>query len=219
MGNSLEVISLIRLADYIGARVTDVATPKVHSATSYHYAAGTDGIGLAVDLAEMRGPSRLTPGLARIAQDVARLIGPSCAELIYAAGPTLKNGKPYRYSASILRAHENHVHVAVSRGFRFSPPAPPAPKENKIVVNAAPVAVLMHPTWGSGYTVVMADGGVATFGGAPFFGSLGGVQLASPIIAAAVTPSGQGYKLLARDGGDFNFGDAVHSGRVEYSGS
>ena len=46
MAYSAEVSALLALATHIGARVTDVATPGIHSATSYHYQ------GLAVDLAE-----------------------------------------------------------------------------------------------------------------------------------------------------------------------
>lgn len=88
-----------------------------------------------------------------------------------------------------------------------------------VAVNAPPVEVLTHPNWGFGYIIVTADGGVFTFGGAPFYGSLGGTQLNAPIVAAAVTSTGKGYKLIGRDGGDFNFGDSVGSGRVEYTGA
>lgn len=202
------------IAAYLAAtgtphRVTST-TGGVHSPGSYHYK------GCAIDAAGIK-PSWNSPALLAI----FAAFGPvesQLAELIYSGAPYgVKDGK--RVARYAIPAHWNHVHVAVRPGVFLSAPKPPAPKENVVAVNAPPVAVLTHPAWGSGYAVVMADGGVATFGGAPFFGSLGGVQLAAPIVAAAVTPSGQGYKLLGRDGGDFNFGDAVGAGRVEYSGS
>jgi hypothetical protein len=92
-------------------------------------------------------------------------------------------------------------------------------REELVVVNAPPVAVLMHPAWPEGsYLIVCADGGTFPFGGAPQHGSLGNVTLNAPIVDAVVTPSGNGLKMLGRDGGDFNFGDSQPNGRVEYTG-
>ncbi len=67
---------------------------------------------------------------------------------------------------------------------------------------------------GSGYRLVAADGGVFTFGGAPFEGSTGGKPLNKPIVGMAATPSGNGYYLLASDGGVFSFGDAPFEGSM-----
>ena len=50
--------------------------------------------------------------------------------------------------------------------------------------------------------------------GAAFLGSLGGITLAAPIVAAAPTPSGRGYWLFAEDGGVFTFGDAGFHGSL-----
>lgn len=61
-----------------------------------------------------------------------------------------------------------------------------------------------------GYIVVGSDGGVFTYYGAPFYGSLAGVG--AIVIAGAWTSSGQGYWLLGSDGGVFSFGDAVYRG-------
>jgi hypothetical protein len=66
---------------------------------------------------------------------------------------------------------------------------------------------------GPGYRLVGADGGVFSFG-APFFGSTGGLTLASPIVGTADTPDGGGYWLVAADGGVFSFGDARFYGSM-----
>lgn len=63
-----------------------------------------------------------------------------------------------------------------------------------------------------GYIVVGGDGGVFTYDGAPFKGSLGSTALNSPIIAGTFTNTGEGYWLLGADGGVFGFGDAAFFG-------
>jgi len=64
----------------------------------------------------------------------------------------------------------------------------------------------------SGYRLIAADGGIFSFGNAPFAGSAGGHPLNAPIITAAHTPTNAGYWLVARDGGIFSFGDAAFFG-------
>ncbi len=71
--------------------------------------------------------------------------------------------------------------------------------------------VLVPPALGDtsiGYYLVASDGGIFAFGGAHFYGSTGGIQLASPIVDMETTPDSHGYWLVARDGGIFAFGDA-----------
>jgi len=65
-----------------------------------------------------------------------------------------------------------------------------------------------------GYWMVAGDGGVFSFGGAKFYGSMGGQPLNQPIVAMAETPDHQGYWLFAKDGGVFAFGDAHFYGSV-----
>ena len=64
----------------------------------------------------------------------------------------------------------------------------------------------------TGYRMVASDGGIFTFGDAPFFGSTGDIRLNQPIVGMATTPSGNGYWLVATDGGIFTFGDAGFHG-------
>jgi Cu/Zn superoxide dismutase len=74
---------------------------------------------------------------------------------------------------------------------------------------------VVQPTGGSsdaGYWLAASDGGVFSFGDAPFLGGMGGTRLNQPVVAMAATPSGKGYVLVARDGGVFAFGDASFEG-------
>jgi outer membrane protein assembly factor BamB len=74
------------------------------------------------------------------------------------------------------------------------PPAPPPPP---------PPGCRQQPNHG-GYWLVARDGGVFTFGGAPYCGSTGNVPLSQPVVGMAGT-SGAGYWMVARDGGVFTF--------------
>ena len=65
---------------------------------------------------------------------------------------------------------------------------------------------------GKGYLLVGSDGGVYTFGDAPFHGSLGRARLASPVVGVATTTDGGGYWLVGADGGVFPYGDASFAG-------
>jgi len=59
-----------------------------------------------------------------------------------------------------------------------------------------------------GYWLVASDGGVFSYGDAPFFGSTGNIHLNRPIVGMAPSPDAKGYWLVASDGGVFAFGDA-----------
>jgi hypothetical protein len=57
--------------------------------------------------------------------------------------------------------------------------------------------------------LVAADGGIFTFGGAGFHGSLGNRVLPAAAATVATTPTGKGYWILLSNGDTFAFGDAV----------
>ena len=63
-----------------------------------------------------------------------------------------------------------------------------------------------------GYWLVASDGGIFSFGDAPFYGSTGSLHLNKPIVGLAATPDGHGYWLVASDGGIFSFGNAQFYG-------
>lgn len=115
MANSAEVDGIIRYIMKTGVafKVTDINTPGVHAATSYHYRNGTGGIGLAVDLAYL-SPTQDSPQLLSIFSQFGP-VESRLAELIYAGAPyNIKDGRRVPlYAAS---DHHNHVHVAVPYG-------------------------------------------------------------------------------------------------------
>jgi N-acetylmuramoyl-L-alanine amidase len=98
--------------------------------------------------------------------------------------------------------------------------ARPAPPKEVPVANAPFVTLIAHPT--GGYIQVGADGGVFAWNDnddpgdeQPFFyGSMGGVVLNAPIVAACWTPTYRGYWMAAADGGVFSFGDAGFFGSM-----
>ena len=59
-----------------------------------------------------------------------------------------------------------------------------------------------------GYMMVASDGGVFDFGSVGFFGSAGNLQLATPMVGTALTPSGQGYWMVEAGGQVLAFGNA-----------
>lgn len=91
--------------------------------------------------------------------------------------------------------------MAMAQG---SAPGPPSTGGGAVEICGTPS--------GRGYWVCGSDGGVFTYGDAGFYGSLGNVALAAPIVGMAATPSGRGYWLLGKDGGVFTFGDAAFYG-------
>ena len=63
---------------------------------------------------------------------------------------------------------------------------------------------------GGGYWLVASDGGIFSYGGAPFYGSLGGSGLSA--LGMIVTPANGGYSLVTSDGSAQTFLPAASSG-------
>jgi hypothetical protein len=70
------------------------------------------------------------------------------------------------------------------------------------------------PSGPHGYWLVGSDGGIFTFGSAPFYGSTGSLVLQRPVVGMTVTADRGGYWLVAADGGVFSFGDAAFFGSI-----
>jgi len=67
----------------------------------------------------------------------------------------------------------------------------------------------------SGYWMVGNDGGIFSFGGAPYEGSLPGLGVhVTDIIGLVPTGDGKGYWMIGSDGGVFAFGDAGFVGSL-----
>ncbi|MGH9305591.1 MAG: choice-of-anchor Q domain-containing protein [Acidimicrobiales bacterium] len=86
------------------------------------------------------------------------------------------------------------------------PPTTPPPTSPP--TNSSPIGSVS----GHGYWLVASDGGIFSFGDAPYYGSEGATHLNQPIVGMAATPDGHGYWLVASDGGIFSFGDASYEG-------
>jgi Bacterial Ig-like domain (group 3)/Immunoglobulin I-set domain len=85
-------------------------------------------------------------------------------------------------------------------------PPPPAPPVTTTTTTT--------PATSGGYHLVAANGSVYSYGGAPFYGSMGGQTLNKPIVGTASTPGDGGYWLVASDGGIFSFGNAAFYGSM-----
>jgi len=65
---------------------------------------------------------------------------------------------------------------------------------------------------GDGYWLTTSDGGVFTFGDAPFLGSTGDQQLSDAVVGIEAAPVGAGYWIVTSGGAVFAFGAALHRG-------
>lgn len=120
MAFSLEVQGMIALLRnlVVPHRVTDINTPGIHTAGGYHYKAGTNGDGLAIDAAATV-PYALDPVAARAGMlTICKTLEPyerQFAELICSHLPySIKDGR--RVGRYAISAHWNHIHLAVNRG-------------------------------------------------------------------------------------------------------
>ena len=150
-----------------------------HSGTSWHYAPGTDGKGLAVDLVDPAGPGWDSEALSLINSQVIRFIPLALIKECIYSGPgsiCVKNGRVVPasfYGAAVVGRHHNHVHLAIAKGFTYNSPEVfvPADDPNRVNVNA-PIAGMAATPTGRGYWLVGMDGGVYAFGDAVFYGNV-----------------------------------------------
>jgi hypothetical protein len=75
-------------------------------------------------------------------------------------------------------------------------------------------SVLLRGVASHGYHLVGSDGGLFSYGDAPFAGSMGGRPLAQPMVGSATEDGGAGYWTVAADGGIFNYGGAGYYGSM-----
>ena len=80
---------------------------------------------------------------------------------------------------------------------------------------AAPIVGMSSGPVVNSYWLAAADGGVFSYDGAPFEGSLPGMGVrVSDIVGIAATSDGRGYWLVGADGGVFSFGGALFEGSI-----
>ena len=117
----------------------------------------------------------------------------------------------------------------------FIPPAEAEPRDPEwylenvpgvVKTEEMPVALLAHDAL-PGYAIVTVEGGVFTFGGFPFLGSVPGQGLNilddDPVdfivSAAVVVRDGQaGYAMVTSRGAVFNYGSLAYAGRMDVKG-
>jgi hypothetical protein len=129
---------------------------------------------------------------------------PGATETTYTTPATTgaQNGDQYRavFTNAAGTADSNAATLTVTI------PPPPAPPVTTTTTTT--------PATSGGYHLVAANGSVYSYGGAPFYGSMGGQTLNKPIVGTATTPGDGGYWLVASDGGIFSFGNAGFHGTV-----
>jgi peptidoglycan/xylan/chitin deacetylase (PgdA/CDA1 family) len=84
------------------------------------------------------------------------------------------------------------------------------------VTSSLPFTGMTADATSGGYRMTAADGGVFSFGGASWLGSLPGIGVTPvrPVVGIAPTPDGNGYWQVSSDGGVFTFGDAGFYGSM-----
>src|SRR5439155_6630561 len=94
--------------------------------------------------------------------------------------------------------------VAVAGAVLSAPAAPPAQAGRAAAGRVVRQVGTQNPGHvPRGYWLAAANGGVFSYGNAPFKGSVG--TLNKPIVGMATTPLGDGYWMAASDGGIFAF--------------
>jgi hypothetical protein len=102
-----------------------------------------------------------------------------------------------------------------SDGYLSTFAAPNAPGNVGTVDLSVPITGAAFTPDDAGYWMLGGDGGLFSFGDAPYEGSLPGDGVpVRDIVGMAATPDGKGYWLVGSDGGVFSFGDAGFLGSM-----
>jgi hypothetical protein len=105
-------------------------------------------------------------------------------------------------------------------GFATSAGASPVGVPTQLAITSQPRSTVLLNQPFFGYWMTGSDGGVFALGGAPYEGSLPGVDVTvNDIVGMAATPTGRGYWLVGADGGVFAFGDAPYLGSLPGDGT
>ncbi len=87
--------------------------------------------------------------------------------------------------------------------------------DGSVTAPEATATVRLSTVAATGYWEAAADGGIFSFGTAPFLGSMAAQSLNAPVVGMASIPGGSaGYYEVAADGGVFGFGVARFFGSM-----
>jgi hypothetical protein len=213
-GDSDEVRAIVRYLASTGIPhvVTSTTNHGQHTSTgnqSRHVQPGTHGNGLAVDFAERIGGGRDTHGLLAI-RNALIPVQKHCFEIIY-AGPghpdNIKRGHPYAYPKVVMDGHHTHVHVSVDRGVLLEPS--PSQKVRPMYdppIRTGPIVADAYIGTTQQHYLLDENGGIYTFGGAPFHGA----PSADPRVPhgtkfARLEADSAGYTAISVDGSRFGY--------------
>jgi hypothetical protein len=157
--------------------------------------------------------------VALIAFAVAAVLAPAGIVSAATPAPSTPTADPITPGAPSNTSITSSSSVTSTSSATSSPTAAPTTTPTTAAAAAAtPAAAAPAATAHSAsstvhaYWLASANGGVFSFGGAPFYGSAGNLALQKPIVGMAATPDGGGYWLVASDGGIFSYGDATFYG-------
>jgi hypothetical protein len=167
----------------LGSSANSIDVFQGESGTTTITSAVTNGSAQTVSL----GASGLPPGATALFSPSSIAVGASSTMTIRTS-PSTPVGDDYAVSVTATGPSAIHT-TPISLG-----------------VDPAPISLGIGPA--PSYWTVASDGGIFSFGGAHFYGSMGGHPLNRPIVGIGSTPDGGGYWLVASDGGIFSFGDA-----------
>ncbi len=159
-------------------------------------------------------PSNNNPCSSTLTLTVGGLVGPSTSfptNIFDYVGITSTPGNRGYVLVNVLGVTSGFGDAASATAHSPGFPGPGFPEPvvgHAAASGASPSPMTSPPVW-----IADAAGAVDAYD-APFYGSMGGTPLNSPVVGIASTPDHGGYWLVATDGGVFSFGDAGFYGSV-----